>query len=235
MVAAAGLADVPYAIAAIVPALDEAARIGATIDAIAAAGIDEIVVVDGGSRDDTAAIARARGARVIDAARGRARQQNAGAAATTAPLLVFVHADVHLPPDAAVWIRRTLARPGVVAGAFRTRTVDDRAPRRWSWLRGNDVLSRFGRTPYGDQAFFLARTVFDSLGGFPDQFMEDVELARRLRRRGAMPVVPRTVTVSGRRFLAHPLRSIALCHVLPVLYDLGVPPAHLARLWTAVR
>lgn len=222
-------------IAAVVPALDEEARIGATIDALVAARIDEIVVADGGSRDRTAAIARARGAQVIDAPRGRARQQNAGAAATTAATLMFVHADCRVPADAASWIERTLARPGVVAGAFRTWTVDDAAPRRWSWLRGNDVRARLGRTPYGDQAIFLRRTTFDALGGFPDQFMEDVELARRLKRRGAMPVVAREVMVSGRRFLAQPVRSVVLCHVLPALYDLGVPPAQLAWLWRAVR
>lgn len=224
-------------VAAVVPALDEEARIGDTIDALVAAGFDEIVVADGGSRDRTVAIARDRGATVIAAPRGRARQQNAGAAATTSPVLCFVHADCRVPLDAGRWIRRTLAGPGVVAGAFRTWTVDDRtAPlRRWSWLRGNDVRSRFGRTPYGDQALFLRRSMFDAVGGFPDQFMEDVELARRLRARGAVPVVPRNVIVSGRRFLAHPVRSVVLCHVLPVLYDLGVPPAQLARLWRTVR
>lgn len=222
-------------IAAIVPALDEEARIGATVDALRAAGFDEVVVADGGSRDRTRAIAAERGATVIDAPRGRARQQNAGAAATRAPTLIFVHADCLVPPDARAWIERTLARPGVVAGAFRTWTVDERAPRRWSWLRGNDVRARLGRTPYGDQAIFLRRATFDAVGGFPDQFMEDVELARRLRRRGAMPVVAREVRVSGRRFLAHPVRSVVLCHLLPALYDLGVAPDRLARLWRAVR
>jgi rSAM/selenodomain-associated transferase 2 len=226
-------------IAAVVPALDEAARIGATVDALRHAGIVEIVVADGGSRDDTAARARDRGARVIDAPRGRARQLNAGAAATSAPLLVFVHADALVPPDAAAWIVDILGRPGVSGGAFRTYTLHDGAgpPSRLApWLRLADVRARLGRVAYGDQAIFVRREIFDELGGFPDQpLMEDVELSRRLRRRGVMPIVPRDVLVSGRRFVAHPLWATLCCHTFPLLYDLGVSPARLIKLWTAIR
>lgn len=229
----------PMRIAAIVPTLDEAARLGATLDALRIAGIDELVVADGGSQDATLEIARAHAATIVHAPRGRARQQNAGAAATTADALIFVHADVRVPPDAATWIRRTLAGPGVVAGAFRTCTRFDGAgppPIHARWLRLADLRSRFGRIAYGDQAIFVARETFNAIGGFPDQpLMEDVELSRRLRRRGAMPLVPREVMVSGRRFVAHPLRATLCCHLFPALYDLGVSPATLARLWTAVR
>ena len=226
-------------IAAVIPVLDEATRIAATLTALAAAGINERVVVDGGSSDDTAAIAAAHGATVVHAARGRARQQNLGAAATTAEVLVFVHADVLVPVDAAAWIAGTLARPGVVAGAFRTRTRFDGAgpmPGIARWLYLADLRSRLGRVAYGDQAIFVRRATFMALGGFPDQpLMEDLELSRRLRRLGRMPVVPREVLVSGRRFVAQPLRATLCCHLFPALYDLGVSPATLARLWGAVR
>ena len=226
-------------IAAVIPVLDEATRIAATLTALAAAGINERVVVDGGSSDDTAAIAAAHGATVVHAARGRARQQNLGAAATTAEVLVFVHADVLVPVDAAAWIAGTLARPGVVAGAFRTRTRFDGAgpmPGIGRWLYLADLRSRLGRVAYGDQAIFVRRATFMALGGFPDQpLMEDLELSRRLRRLGRMPVVPREVLVSGRRFVAQPLRATLCCHLFPALYDLGVSPATLARLWGAVR
>jgi glycosyltransferase involved in cell wall biosynthesis len=221
-------------IAAIIPTLDEAARIGATIEATRRGGIDEIIVADGGSADETAAIARAHDAVVLDAPRGRARQQNAGAAATSADALIFVHADCLLPRDAAPWIRATLARSP--AGAFRTRTIFDGAGTppplaRLLWLA--DLRGRLGRTPYGDQALFLRRDVFTSLGGFPDQpLMEDVVLSRRL---GRIPIVPRAVTVSGRRFLAHPIEMTVYCHVFPLLHALGVSPARLARAWRAIR
>jgi hypothetical protein len=152
---------------------------------------------------------------------------------------VFVHADALVPPDAAAWIARTLDEPGVVAGAFRTYTLHDGdgAPGRLApWLRLADVRARLGRVAYGDQAIFLRRTMFEELGGFPDQpLMEDVELSRRLRARGAMPVVPREVLVSGRRFVAHPIWATLCCHTFPLLYDLGVSPARLGRLWKAVR
>jgi len=226
-------------VAAVIPTLDEATRIGATLTALQAAGIDERVVVDGGSSDATVAIAAAHGATVVSAARSRARQQNLGAAATTAEVLVFVHADVLVPVDARAWILRTLARPGVVAGAFRTRTRFDGAgpmPVVGLCLRLADLRSRLGRVAYGDQAIFVRRATFMALGGFPDQpLMEDVELSRRLRRLGHMPVVPREVLVSGRRFVAQPLRATLCCHLFPALYDLGVPASLLAQLWGAIR
>ncbi|MBA3542024.1 MAG: hypothetical protein H0T79_20580 [Deltaproteobacteria bacterium] len=77
--------------------------------------------------------------------------------------------------------------------------------------------------------------VVDAMGGFPDQpLMEDLEMSRRLRRRGAMPTVEREVIVSGRRFMAHPWRATLCCLVFPPLYDLGVPPATLDRVWKSV-
>ncbi len=226
-------------IAAIVPALDEVARIGATLTALERAGIDERIVVDGGSRDATVEVARAHGGTVIAGPRGRARQQNFGAAASTAAVLMFVHADVIVPADARRWICETLASPGVAAGAFRTRTCFDGAgpmPIHGHWLRLADLRSRFGRFAYGDQAIFMRREIFESVGGFPDMpLMEDRELSRALRRIGRMPVVPREVIVSGRRFVAHPLRATLCCHLFPPLHDLGVSPEILARLWNAVR
>jgi rSAM/selenodomain-associated transferase 2 len=226
-------------IAAVIPTLDEARRIGATIDGVRAAGISEIIVADGGSTDGTVAIAWARGAEVIEAPLGRARQQNAGAAATAADAIVFVHADCLLPSDAGAWIRATLADDAVAGGAFRTRTrFDDlgRAPRHACLLRLADLRGRAGRLPYGDQAIFVRRDVFAAIGGFPDlPLLEDLELSRRLRRRGALRVVPRAVTVSGRRFVTHPVRMTVYCHLFPLLYDLGVSPARLARHWSAIR
>ena len=78
--------------------------------------------------------------------------------------------------------------------------------------------------------------MFAAIGGFPDlPLLEDLALVRRLRQRGAVRVVPRTVAVSGRRFVAHPVRMTLYCHLFPWLYDLGVSPARLARYWSAVR
>lgn len=222
-------------IAAIVPVLDEEARIGACLAALRAVhGIAEIIVVDGGSRDRTVAIAeRVAGVRVIAAARGRGPQMNAGADGVTAQVLLFVHADVRLPEDAAVWIGRALADVRVVAGAFRTRTVADHAV---SWITPflplADIRSRVSALPYGDQALFVRRDAFVRAGGFPDQpLMEDLELALRLRRLGRIARVPATVRVSGRRFVARPVASILEMRLFPWLYRVGASPRLLARLY----
>ncbi len=197
-------------------------------------GVDEIVVVDGGSRDGSPDIARAvPGVRVLGAPRGRGSQLNAGARAATGDVLLFLHADTRLPPDAAAWVARTLAEPGVVAGAFRIRTVADGGP---NWLgpllRLADLRSRYSGLPYGDQAVFVRRDAFATVGGFPDQpLMEDIELARRLRRIGAIQTVPAVAEVSGRRFLARPVRTVLALRTFPLLYRLGVSPSRLARLY----
>lgn len=218
----------------IIPTLDEAARIGALLDELAATpGIHEVIVVDGGSRDGTPGIASSRsGVRVVAAPRGRARQMNRGAAEATGDVLLFLHADVSLCADAVAHVQATLAEPGVVAGAFRIRTVADSGPHWMSpLLRAADLRSRYTSLPYGDQALFVRAAAFRAVGGFPDvALMEDYELARRLWRVGRIRTVPAEVRVSGRRFLAHPLRALVEVNVLPLLYRLGVP-SHVVARW----
>jgi rSAM/selenodomain-associated transferase 2 len=219
----------------VVPVLDEAERIGRQLAALrSTAGIDEVVVVDGGSSDGTVDLVRREpGVRLIAAPRGRGTQLNAGARAAAGDVLLFLHADVSLPPDAATWVARVLADPVVVAGAFRVLPIADDGPGwRGPLLRLADLRSRVTRLPYGDQAVFVRRDVFERVGGFPDQpLMEDVELARRLRRVGTIRTVPGVVRVSGRRFLANPIRALVAMRVFPLLYRLGVSPARLARLY----
>ncbi len=218
-----------------IPVLDEAERIGVCLDGLRATpGIAEVIVVDGGSRDRTPEIVRGvPGVRLITAPRGRGPQMNAGARAASAAVLLFLHADVSLPADALAWIGDALADTAVVAGAFRTWTVAD-GPRSWitPFLHLADVRSRLTRLPYGDQAIFVRRAAFEQVGGYPPEpLMEDLELARRLRRIGRIVTVPAVVRVSGRRFLARPLRSIVMMRLVPFLYRLGVPPRVLARLY----
>ncbi|HZP41613.1 MAG TPA: TIGR04283 family arsenosugar biosynthesis glycosyltransferase [Candidatus Binatia bacterium] len=222
-------------LAVVVPTLEEEARIGGTLAALAAVpGVAEVVVADGGSRDRTVAVARGfAGVRVVTAPRGRGTQLNAGARVAVGDVLLFLHADVSLPPDAVAWVERALADPAVVGGGFRTWTVAEGA-RSWvvPLLHLADARSRVARLPYGDQAVFVRRTAFDAVGGFPEQpLMEDVELARRLARLGRLVVVPASVVVSGRRFVARPLRSLVAMRLFPLLYRLGVAPDVLARLY----
>ncbi len=222
-------------ISVIVPALDEERRIAPALRALVDSGAGhEVIVVDGGSSDRTAELARGvDGVRVLESPRGRARQMNYGAAAAAGDILLFLHADVELPTDARERIADALADPAVVAGAFRTWTVPGD---RRSWLAPllhlGDLRSRYSGLPYGDQAVFVRAGVFQRIGGYPDQpLMEDLELARRLRRVGRIRIVPARVRVSGRRFLARPLYYFLLVNFLPLLYALGVAPARLTRLY----
>lgn len=224
-------------VAIIIPVLDEERVIAQRLDELAPLDA-ELLVVDGGSRDRTRALVAARAPRVrlLESARGRAAQMNAGAARTRAPVLLFLHADVALPSDALAHVTQALGRPGVVAGAFRTWTVADRPTRLGPLLHFADLRSRYSKLPYGDQALFVRAEVFHRVGGFPAlPLMEDLALSQRLSREGTVHVVRQRVQVSGRRFIAHPLRDTFLVNVFPALFRLGVPPAVLARLYANVR
>ncbi|MBI2837316.1 MAG: TIGR04283 family arsenosugar biosynthesis glycosyltransferase [Acidobacteria bacterium] len=222
-------------ISVIIPVLDEARCLGDRLAELSAIhGIHERIVVDGDSRDGTTEIARSfAGAQVIAAPRGRASQMNAGARLASGDVFLFLHADTSLPADAAHWIRRALADPAVVGGAFRTWTVTDSGS---TWLSPllhlADVRSRYSRLPYGDQAIFVRADAFWRLGGFPElPLMEDLELSRRLRRIGQVRTVPAVVRVSGRRFLSRPLYYTFLVNIFPSLYRMGVAPRLLASLY----
>lgn len=233
--ALAGVAPEPSRVSVVIPVLDEEARIERQLRALTEQGSwHEVVVVDGGSRDRTVERARGfRGVRVIESPRGRALQMNAGARAATGDVLLFLHADVELPPDAREQVTAALADPATVAGGFRTWTVEDgRSSRLGPLLHLADLRSRYTGLPYGDQAIFVRAGVFERIGGYPDQMlMEDLELGRRLRRSGKIRTVPSSVRVSGRRFQSRPIYYFLLVNVLPVLYRAGLPPARLARLY----
>lgn len=218
----------------IVPVLNEARALPARLEELQRLALGEVIVVDGGSTDGTQALVH--GARLLVAPKGRARQMNAGAAEAHGDVLLFLHADVSLPPDARAHIDRALEDPGVVAGAFRTWTVADRPTRLGPLLHLADLRSRYAGLPYGDQALFVRASVFRRLGGFPPiALMEDLAFSRRLRAVGRIRVVPACVRVSGRRFIEHPVRDTFLVNVFPALYRLGVPPEVLARFYAATR
>ncbi len=222
-------------VSVVVPVLDEEARIEPLLRTLVDSRLwHEVIVVDGGSRDRTLAMARAvAGVRALESARGRALQMNRGAREATADVLLFLHADVTLPPNALAHIAQALRDPAIVAGAFRTWTVPDgRATRLGPLLHLADLRSRYSGVPYGDQALFVRSQVFARLGGFPElPLMEDIAFSRRLRQVGKIRTVRARVRVSGRRFLSRPLYYFLLVNFLPLFYALGVAPARLARLY----
>lgn len=218
----------------VVPALDEAERIGGALrSARRALGRQaELIVVDGGSRDGTRRRA-ARRARVIEAGPCRGAQLDVGARASRGDVVVFLHADTRLPDDAAAAIRGALDRRDAVAGCFRF-SLHPPAPAwsRWALLEaGVRLRTRLLRSATGDQTIFSVRRAYEASGGAPHWgLFEDVELVRRLRRVGRfVPLDARTPT-SRRRWERNGFWSTVGLHaLLRLAYRLGVPPGRLDR------
>lgn len=222
----------------VIPTLNEVDNIGSRLAELSELGVDEVIVVDGGSTDGTQERVRAvPAARLLHARRGRGTQLNAGAAAATSEVILFLHADVRLPADAPAHVMRTLSEPGVVAGAFRTWTVPEPGRRPLGpLLHLADLRSRYSRLPYGDQALFLRRQVLQQVGGVPEMpLLEDLTLSRRLAHLGTIRTCAARVQVSGRRFQARPFFYAACMTVTPALARAGVPIPTLARIYGNVR
>lgn len=190
----------------------------------------EVLIVDGGSEDGSAALAERAGFSVVRAARGRARQMNAGAARADGDMLLFLHADTHLPDGAVALVTQVLASGAHCWGRF-----DVRITGRHFMLRVvgpmMNLRSRWSGIATGDQAMFVTRAVFDAVGGFPDQpLMEDIELSKRLRHITRPACIDRCVTTSGRRWETRGVwRTILLMWRLRWAYWRGVSPHQLAR------
>lgn len=214
-------------VSVIVPALNEAERIGATIER-AQTDDAEVIVVDGGSGDATRPIAEAHGTMVVASERGRARQMNLGSAKAGGEVLLFLHADTLLPGDYLAHVRAAMAG-GAVAGAFRFATDDgSRSMRTMAWWA--NWRARWLGLPYGDQALFVRRDIFRAMGGYRDlPIMEDYDLVRRLRRRGKIRLVPGVVVTSARRWAAlGAWRTFFRNQAIVAAWHLGVSPKRLA-------
>ena len=219
-------------ISVILPTLNEAAHLAATLECVHTGSPAEVIVVDGGSADGTPDLARRAGAKVISSPPGRARQMNAGAAEATGDVLVFLHGDTLLPSGWEDTIRRTLTSSDVAAGAFSFR-IREAFPGRLIVEWGTNLRSRLLQCPYGDQALFLRRPLFDELGGFANlPIMEDYELTGRLRRRGRVVTIDASISTSGRRWVRlGALRTTVTNLSIIAGYHLGVNPARLARFY----
>jgi len=216
----------------IMPVLDEAPLIGAALQALAPLrqrGV-EVVVVDGGSRDNTMDLARSLADRVITAPRGRAAQMNAGAEAARGDVLLFLHADTRLPDAADTVVSNGLRASGRAWGRFDV-TIEGQSP----WLTiiaaAMNRRSRLTGIATGDQAMFLTRDAFQTVGGFPPiPLMEDIALSRALKRVSRPVCLADRATTSGRRWENHGVwRTILLMWRLRLAYFLGAEPATLAR------
>ena len=232
---------VPTTFSIVIPTLNEARTIETTLRLTLERGFEDLIVVDGGSTDGTAALIKAMTAhmqsiRLMSSAPGRARQLNAGAATVVGDVLLFLHADSHLPPNAKESIEQALADPGVVGGRFDVRFD---SPSMWGSVISAfmNVRSRITRIATGDQAIFVRRAIFERLGGFSDiPIMEDVDFSSRLKRAGRTAAICDPVMTSFRRWERKgPVSTILLMWSLRFLYWIGVSPHRLARFYAAVR
>ena len=218
------------ALCIVVPVLDEAQTLAPRLQALQ--GLRErgarLVVVDGGSRDATWAIASAHADLALRAPRGRATQMNAGAAACPADVLLFLHADTALPADADQLVGRALqGRSGW--GRFDVHIDSDRPLLRLVGFMMN-WRSRLSGIATGDQAMFIRRDLFQQVGGFPElPLMEDIALSKALKRHGRPACLRQRVTTSARRWERGGVwRTIFLMWRLRLAYFLGAEPARLA-------
>ena len=221
----------------IIPVLNEATIIRSLLLQLRNDVGIEIIVVDGGSQDNTVELVKLAGVKCILAPKtGRANQMNIGAAIATGDILLFLHADTQLPSDYLKIIKATLAQPKAIAGAFEL-AIDGN---NWS-LRLVEILvewrSHWCSLPYGDQAIFVRRNIFEEIGGFANlPIMEDFELIQRLKKQGRIAIAPAAVLTSSRRWQKLGIFKTTLINQLIILgYFLGFSPKILRSLYNTIK
>lgn len=217
----------------IVPSLNETDGIVESLTALAPlrAQGHEVIVVDAGA-DGTADLAIPLADRVLRAPRGRAVQMNHGAEVATGDVLLFLHADTRLPPDAARAITAGLAQTGRAWGRFDVR-LSGHQPLLRIVERMMNWRSRLTGIATGDQAIFVERALFHAVGGHPEiALMEDIALSKRLKRHGPPLCLGAPVLTSSRRWERDGIvRTVLLMWWLRLRYFLGASPAQLAAVY----
>lgn len=218
-------------ISVIIPIYNEVNQLRNTLDALMKArdSNTEIILVDGGSVDESKEIAEEYGLKIFHASTGRSVCQNFGASKANGTILLFLHADTCVPLNFGTSIRKALADDRNLLGAFRFR-IDDR-----TWfasileLGTNIRASRF-QLPYGDQALFVRKSIFEKMGKFPNQrLMEDYEFVRQVRAKGRIHIVDDSIAISSRRWkrLGY-LNCLVTNQLIIIAYELGITPDRLA-------
>ncbi len=221
-----------FIISIVIPMLNEGDQIVSCLAQFTASPGCEVIVSDGGSSDVSCELAQSfLHVRTLAGTAGRAGQLNRGAEASGGEILWFLHADSRVPPAAAESILKALSNPGVVGGAFRFALDSNRFCFRLIEFFTRLRSEVFGLS-YGDQGFFVRRTVFRELGGFPEvPILEDVYFWRKLRRCGKTVIIKDALVTSARRWETQGVLRTIYTHIKITLFDaLGVPAEKLAKL-----
>jgi len=186
-------------ISVVIPTLDEASCIVQAVESVTAPEV-EVIVVDGGSRDESCRLARDAGARVLVSPRGRARQLRLGGEKSTGNVVLFLHADTRLESGWQAAVLQALSDPACAGGAFAFRFAERGVRERWiEW--GVALRIALFRLPYGDQALFVRRSVLERMGGIPIvSIMEDLDRVRGIKRAGRLRMLASKATTSSRRY-----------------------------------
>ncbi|MFD2256571.1 TIGR04283 family arsenosugar biosynthesis glycosyltransferase [Luteolibacter algae] len=219
-------------ISVVIPTFNEAETIAPLIKSLAHPQIDEIIVADGGSTDNTRAIAIRAGAKVISTDKSRAKQMNQGAMLAQSEFVCFLHADSIPPKEFAAEILSILNTPGVAAGAFRFQLGGEKIAIAAIMELFVDLRCRIFHTPYGDQGIFVRCSIFNHLGGFPDlPILEDLYLIKKLSKIGKIQISRASMVTSSRRWENGGILQTFLRHQLILLLDrFGFSPGILAKL-----
>ncbi len=216
-------------ISVVIPTLDEVDRIVKAVESVVGPGV-EVIVVDGGSRDETARLAREAGVRVLACERGRARQLRCGGEKSTGDVVLFLHADTVMSVGWQQALLGALADPTCAGGAFAFRFAERGWRERWI-ERGVALRNALFRLPYGDQAIFMRRSVLEQMGGVPIvPILEDLDLVHATKRAGRFEILTLAATTSSRRYAeAGALRTILQHFVALIGWQLAWDRARLAR------
>ncbi len=223
-------------ISIIIPTLNEQESIGTTLSSLLDKKNCEVIIVDGGSCDRTLALVQKAGFRVISSPRGRGRQMNIGAAAATGEVLLFLHADTLIPNNFRDLIFNAASRPAFAAGAF-SLAID--SPKKGlaaiAWF--TNLRSRFLHLPYGDQALFTTRRMFNAVGGFPEvEIMEDFVFIQKMKKKGKIITLPERAMTSARRWQnVGIVRTTCINQLIVCGYSLGLSSATLAKWYQRMR
>ena len=218
-------------ISVIIPALNEQQQIGACVQSAVDASADQVIVVDGGSNDETIELAQAAGAEIYSSTAGRAAQQNLGAAQADGDILLFLHADCRLSKKSIEQILQAASGRRFICGGMRQRIEAQGLSYRLLEI-GNALRIGWLGLPYGDQAIFVSRLLFEQQGTFPVGFMEDYRLMQSMRKRCWPVLLPGPVYVNARRWQQQGVvRQTLLNWRILLQYKLGTSKQRLEKLY----